>query len=374
MRVLEDLLVGSGQHQVVGPGGGDQDSIGGIFVESAGKPVGFGGDAMGDLDRRTTQQSDGIVDSGSDISLAHSNPTRRGESRDFQRRNRREVPTGIGIVELLSGSGPELGWKLLRPDPNMGIEEQIQSSISQSSAELSSTRSPSMWSRPRSSPSRLPVWVRARGSIRAMGCPRRVTSRGLPESCTCRRSPMHFALNSEMATVFIEQAWHSRPTWSTNRARSGVSPDLWRSAPVPSEREVGKTPTALPKGPETGARFLFGTGARFLSGSSRSSFGGPSATMCVMAHLRAVGVRELRQNLSKYLRLVNRGETLQVTDRGRPVAALGPLPEASDPIGRLTAEGRLRPARLDLLDIGPPLDLAVDQPVSEALEELRQDD
>ncbi|HXI18655.1 MAG TPA: type II toxin-antitoxin system prevent-host-death family antitoxin [Chloroflexota bacterium] len=39
-----------------------------------------------------------------------------------------------------------------------------------------------------------------------------------------------------------------------------------------------------------------------------------------------VGVRELRQNLSVYLRRVEAGETLRVTDRGRPVALLGPLP------------------------------------------------
>ena len=39
-----------------------------------------------------------------------------------------------------------------------------------------------------------------------------------------------------------------------------------------------------------------------------------------------VGVRELRQNLSVYLRRVEAGESLPVTDRGRPVALLGPLP------------------------------------------------
>jgi prevent-host-death family protein len=31
-----------------------------------------------------------------------------------------------------------------------------------------------------------------------------------------------------------------------------------------------------------------------------------------------VGVRELRQNLSVYLRRVARGESLEVTERGRP--------------------------------------------------------
>ena len=36
-----------------------------------------------------------------------------------------------------------------------------------------------------------------------------------------------------------------------------------------------------------------------------------------------VGVAQLRQNLSRYLRRVARGERLVVTDRNRPVAELG---------------------------------------------------
>jgi prevent-host-death family protein len=38
-----------------------------------------------------------------------------------------------------------------------------------------------------------------------------------------------------------------------------------------------------------------------------------------------VGVRELRQNLSKYLRRVKNGESLTVTERGREVARVVPL-------------------------------------------------
>lgn len=41
---------------------------------------------------------------------------------------------------------------------------------------------------------------------------------------------------------------------------------------------------------------------------------------------RAVGVAELRQNLSRYLRRVEQGERLLVTDRNRPIAELAPLP------------------------------------------------
>ncbi|HMO52936.1 MAG TPA: type II toxin-antitoxin system prevent-host-death family antitoxin [Tepidiformaceae bacterium] len=67
--------------------------------------------------------------------------------------------------------------------------------------------------------------------------------------------------------------------------------------------------------------------------------------------MRSIGVRELRQNASKYLRLVEAGETIEVTDRGRPVAKLTPL-EAPKPKTRaeeiiedLTQRGLLLPAK-----------------------------
>jgi prevent-host-death family protein len=41
--------------------------------------------------------------------------------------------------------------------------------------------------------------------------------------------------------------------------------------------------------------------------------------------MKTIGVRELRQRASDVLRLVERGETFQVTDRGRPVALITPL-------------------------------------------------
>lgn len=44
-----------------------------------------------------------------------------------------------------------------------------------------------------------------------------------------------------------------------------------------------------------------------------------------------VGVRELRQNLSKYLMRVKKGETLAVTERGHEVARLVPSRPDVDP-------------------------------------------
>jgi len=40
--------------------------------------------------------------------------------------------------------------------------------------------------------------------------------------------------------------------------------------------------------------------------------------------LASVGVRDLRDNLSEYLRRVREGELLVITDRGKPIGELGP--------------------------------------------------
>jgi prevent-host-death family protein len=49
----------------------------------------------------------------------------------------------------------------------------------------------------------------------------------------------------------------------------------------------------------------------------------------------SVGVRELRQNLSKYLDRVKAGEALVVTERGRQVARLIPAGAAAEPYAAL---------------------------------------
>ncbi len=96
--------------------------------------------------------------------------------------------------------------------------------------------------------------------------------------------------------------------------------------------------------------------------------------MCYMDSGRSkVGVRELRQNLSVYLRRVAAGETLEVTERGRAVAILAPLPEASTPLGHLVASGRARAPVGDLLDLGAPPEGPVSTRLSEALAEDRED-
>ena len=54
----------------------------------------------------------------------------------------------------------------------------------------------------------------------------------------------------------------------------------------------------------------------------------------------SVGVRELKASLSSYLRRVSEGESVVVTDHGRPVARLVP-PDVPERLSRLIREGRL---------------------------------
>jgi prevent-host-death family protein len=90
--------------------------------------------------------------------------------------------------------------------------------------------------------------------------------------------------------------------------------------------------------------------------------------------MATVGVRELRQRASELLRRVEAGETIEVTDRGRPVAVLAPLPDRS-PIERLSAAGDLVPSQHDLDDLPDPLPLGPDQaPPSSVLARLRRDE
>ena len=76
--------------------------------------------------------------------------------------------------------------------------------------------------------------------------------------------------------------------------------------------------------------------------------------MRVATSSTSVGVRDLKNNLSRYLDLVKEGDEVIVTDRGRPVARLCSLDPQVDRLADLIASGavraprrstRLRPAR-----------------------------
>lgn len=71
--------------------------------------------------------------------------------------------------------------------------------------------------------------------------------------------------------------------------------------------------------------------------------------------------------------MVQAGETVQITDRGRPVALLTPLPEGS-PLEALRAGGELEPATADLDDLPAPLPCRAAELPSAVLARLRRDE
>ncbi|MHA7246367.1 type II toxin-antitoxin system Phd/YefM family antitoxin [Arthrobacter tecti] len=90
---------------------------------------------------------------------------------------------------------------------------------------------------------------------------------------------------------------------------------------------------------------------------------------------KSVGVRELRQNASSILEEALRtGESVLITNHGRPMATLQPM--TPDLVWReqLIADGRLIPATANWRDLPPPLPASEDAPsMSEILEEMRAD-
>jgi prevent-host-death family protein len=85
-----------------------------------------------------------------------------------------------------------------------------------------------------------------------------------------------------------------------------------------------------------------------------------------------VGVRELRQAASELLRRVEQGETFEITDRGRPVALLSPLPDYG-PLERLRAGGQIEESKGDIDELPEPLVLpAGTESASDVLARLRE--
>jgi prevent-host-death family protein len=90
--------------------------------------------------------------------------------------------------------------------------------------------------------------------------------------------------------------------------------------------------------------------------------------------MKRISVRDLRQHASVWLQEVQAGHSFEVTERGRPVALLAPLPQGGN-LQRLIAAGRVRPARDDLLKHGPPLSPCPGVPLpSQILEQMRADE
>lgn len=89
-----------------------------------------------------------------------------------------------------------------------------------------------------------------------------------------------------------------------------------------------------------------------------------------MCYMERIGLRELRQNASRYIARVAQGESVEVTQRGRLVARI--VPAGADPWEDLILRGEVIPASSgDLLDV-----VAVDcgSDISAELQRLREDE
>jgi prevent-host-death family protein len=82
-----------------------------------------------------------------------------------------------------------------------------------------------------------------------------------------------------------------------------------------------------------------------------------------------VGVRELRDGLSRFLASVREGHTITVTDHGRPVARIVPVGVPTK-LEQLITEGKVKPARRRLGALPPPVRTA--GTVSDLIDEQRR--
>ena len=94
-----------------------------------------------------------------------------------------------------------------------------------------------------------------------------------------------------------------------------------------------------------------------------------------MTHMASsVGIRELRQNLSRYIDRVKAGESLTVTERGQEVARLSPAGPKDSPVARLVAQRGATMPTGRLLDLMPPRDGPASGPPSQqVLDEVREE-
>lgn len=89
--------------------------------------------------------------------------------------------------------------------------------------------------------------------------------------------------------------------------------------------------------------------------------------------MKTVGVRALKQNASAVVADAAAGEIVTITDRGRAVAQLIPLPASR--VELLVAGGRARPPKRSLAGLGPVPKRRRGQPsLSSVLAEMRDEE
>ena len=97
---------------------------------------------------------------------------------------------------------------------------------------------------------------------------------------------------------------------------------------------------------------------------------GASKLQCAtLKHMSEVGIRALKQNASAVVAEAAAGETVTITDRGRPVARMSAIPKSR--LRALIEEGHARPARGRLADLPAP---DPGPGLSSTLQEMRDDE
>lgn len=82
-----------------------------------------------------------------------------------------------------------------------------------------------------------------------------------------------------------------------------------------------------------------------------------------------LGIKELRDGLSRHLAEVREGHTITVTDHGRPIARIVPV-EGPSTLDQLILDGRVKPARRAKRSVPTPV--KADGTVSDLVEEQRR--
>lgn len=92
--------------------------------------------------------------------------------------------------------------------------------------------------------------------------------------------------------------------------------------------------------------------------------------------MERIGVRELRQNASRYLALVKAGQTVEISERGDLVALLVPSRPPQSTRDRLVSAGRLIPAMSPTgrLRAPQPVPVAAGEPSNQELLEVEREE
>jgi prevent-host-death family protein len=93
-----------------------------------------------------------------------------------------------------------------------------------------------------------------------------------------------------------------------------------------------------------------------------------------MTHMELVGIREMRQNLSRYAQRARHGESFLITDRGQEIAQLTPAPGRATAVDRLVAERGAVRGQGSLLEVLEQLPSPIPgPPTRDVLDELRSE-